>query len=101
VPKALGDFLVLEAIYGTDGCAVALPDKEILKFQKILAAKEGLFICPEGAATVGATLRLVKSGWIKPDETVVLLNTGSGLKYPETVETDPPVLEPEDRLPKQ
>ncbi len=101
VPKALGDFLVLEAIYGTDGCAVALPDKEILKSQKMLAAKEGLFICPEGAATVGAAAKLVQSGWIKPEETVVLLNTGSGLKYPETVQIDAPVLEPNDRLPKQ
>ena len=101
VPKALGDFLVLEAIYATNGCAVALPDKEILKAQKMLAAKEGLFICPEGAATMGATLKLVKSGWIKPHENVVLLNTGNGLKYPETVQTNPPVLEPNDRLPKQ
>lgn len=101
VPKALGDFLVLEAIYETGGCAVALPDAEILEVQKMLAAKEGLFICPEGASTVGAARKLIRSGWIKPDEKVVLLNTGSGLKYPETVQTDPPVLESEDRLPKQ
>jgi threonine synthase len=59
-----------------------------------------MFCCPEGAATLSAAIRLIKSDWIKPDEKVVLLNTGTGLKYPETVQTEPPLLEPEDRLPR-
>ncbi len=99
VPKALGDFLVLEAIYKTDGCAVAVEDSEILKAEALMASREGTFVCPEGAATLSAAVQLVREGWIKPEERVVLLNTGSGLKYPETVITQPPVLNPEDDLP--
>ncbi len=99
VPKALGDFLVLEAIYGTHGCAVAVDDEEILQAQVMLAAKEGAFVCPEGAATLSAAIRLVGSGWIKTEDRVVLLNTGTGLKYPETVETEAPLLQSEDTLP--
>lgn len=98
VPKALGDFLVLEAVYETDGCAIAVDDAEILKAEEMIAAQEGLFVCPEGAATLSATINLIKDGWIQPDEKVVLLNTGSGLKYPETVQTSPPVLQPDDVL---
>jgi threonine synthase len=99
VPKALGDFLILDAIYNTGGCAVAVDDEEILNAEALLASKEGTFVCPEGAATLSAAMKLVKNGWIKSDEKVVLLNTGSGLKYPETVQTKPLVLEPGDRLP--
>ncbi|MBU2578265.1 threonine synthase [Patescibacteria group bacterium] len=100
VPKAIGDFLVLDAIYKTDGCAVAVEDNDILKAEALLASREGTFICPEGAATLSAAMQLQKTGWIKPEEKVVLLNTGSGLKYPETVQVKPPVLEPGDILPK-
>jgi threonine synthase len=100
VPKALGDFLVLEAVYNTEGCAVAVEDDEILKAQQMLASREGVFVCPEGAATLSAAIKLSLSSWIKRDEKVVLLNTGTGLKYPETVKTGPQVLEPDDHLPR-
>jgi len=100
VPKALGDFLILQAIYQTDGCAVAVEDDEILRAQQMLAREEGIFCCPEGAATLSAAIQLIKSKWIKPNEKVVLLNTGTGLKYPETVHTEPNLLQPEDRLPR-
>ncbi len=99
VPKAIGDFLVLEAIYKTNGCAAAVSDEDILKAQKDIASKEGLFICPEGAATLAAARQLTATAWIKPHEKVVLLNTGAGLKYPETIEANPPVLQPDDTLP--
>ena len=99
VPKALGDFLVLDAVYKTDGCAIAVSDDEILKASAQLAGAEGTFICPEGAATLSAAIKLRESGWISSEERVVLLNTGSGLIYPETVLVDPPVLKPGDRLP--
>ncbi|MEO0248530.1 MAG: ATP-dependent Clp protease ATP-binding subunit ClpX [candidate division WOR-3 bacterium] len=99
VPKALGDFLILEALYETEGCAVAVGDDEILRAQRMLASEEGIFCCPEGAATLSAAIRLIKSDWIKENEKVVLLNTGTGLKYPETVHTEPPVLQPDGRLP--
>jgi len=99
VPKALGDFLVLDAVYKTDGCALAVSDDEILKASALLARTEGTFICPEGAANLSAAIKLRDSGWIKSNERVVLLNTGSGLKYPETVTVRPPVLQPGDQLP--
>lgn len=99
VPKALGDFLVLEAIYETSGCAVAVNDEDILRAEGMLASREGAFVCPEGAATLSAAIQLARDGWIRPDEKVVLLNTGSGLKYPETVQVDSPVLSPDDTLP--
>ncbi|WP_188400250.1 threonine synthase [Sporomusa sp. GT1] len=99
VPKALGDFLVLDAIYQTNGCAVAVTDEAILKDQAELAAAEGAFVCPEGAANYTAAKKLRESGWIKPGEKVVLLNTGAGLKYPDTVQVAVPVLEPEQDIP--
>jgi len=92
VPKALGDFLVLEAIYKTEGFAISVSDESILEYQAFLAQNEGLFVCPEGAATLSAAHQLLKNGWIKANEKVVLLNTGSGLKYPDTVKINPPIL---------
>jgi len=98
VPKALGDFLVLEAIYKTNGCAVAVTDEKIIEAENMLASREGTFVCPEGAATLSAALKLLETGWIGSDENVVLLNTGSGLKYPETVQIEPKVLAAGDHL---
>jgi len=100
VPKPLGDFLVLEAIYNTKGCAIAVQDDDILKSQRMLATREGLFVCPEGAATLSAAMRLVREGWIKSQENVVLLNTGTGLKYPESVTVEFIELRPEEDLPE-
>ncbi len=85
VPKALGDFLVLQAIAETDGCAIAVDDEDILAAQRRCAELEGAFICPEGAANFAAVKQLRSSGWIKETDKVVALNTGTGLKYPETV----------------
>jgi threonine synthase len=99
VPKALGDFLVLEALYASKGCAVAVDDEEIVAALKQMTMKEGVYVCPEGAATLAAVKRLREKNWIKPDERVLLLNTGSGLKYPETVAVDVPVLSRNDLLP--
>ena len=85
VPKALGDFLVLQAIAETGGCAVAVDDEDILAEQHLVARLEGTFTCPEGAANFAAIRTLRNSSWIGPDDQVVALNTGAGLKYPETV----------------
>lgn len=98
VPKALGDFLVLDAVYKTGGTAIQIPDAEILKYQKMLASTEGMFICPEGASTIAAAKRLRDEGWIDQDEVVVALNTGSGMKYPDTVNVVAPTLQPGDEL---
>ena len=85
VPKALGDFLVLEAVRESGGTAIAVSDDDILRRAPALAAAEGAWICPEGAACMAAARELRESGWIGEQEQVVVLNTGTGLKYPETV----------------
>jgi threonine synthase len=85
VPKALGDFLVLAALYATDGAAVAVEDEALLADQRACARVEGLFICPEGAAAISAVRQLRSQGWLDESDVTVLLNTGAGLKYPGTV----------------
>ncbi|MDN5344899.1 MAG: threonine synthase [Clostridia bacterium] len=98
VPKALGDFLVLESIYASGGTAVSVSDEEIKAAVQQVARTEGMFICPEGAAAIAGAQKLLNSGFLKPEERVVVLNTGSGLKYPELVELDLPVLEKEAEI---
>ena len=99
VPKALGDFLVLDALYRTGGTALAVEDPDLLADVTLAGRLEGLALCPEGAATVTAARQLVRSGWIGPDEEVVLLNTGSGLIYPDAVPVDVPTVPVDGRLP--
>lgn len=93
VPKALGDFLVLKAVYETGGCAAQVTDDEILDALRTLARIEGAFVCPEGAAIYAAAKNLREQGSIREDDTVVLLNTGAGIKYPDTLQIDIPYLE--------
>ena len=92
VPKALGDVLVLDAVRATGGTALAVTDDELLAAQGALARDEGTWICPEGAACMAAVGRLRESGWLDGTEDVVVLNTGSGLIYPDTVPVDVPTL---------
>ena len=94
VPKALGDFLVLDALYATDGTAVAVADEALLADQRTVARLEGTLVCPEGAACVTAVRELRASGWLSGDEEVVVLNTGTGLKYPHTMPHDTPAPAP-------
>jgi threonine synthase len=81
VPAVFADRLVLRALHESQGNAVSVSDEEILKSQSQLAKMEGIFAAPEGAATLAGLKKLISQGWIKPDENVVLFNTGSGLKY--------------------
>ena len=83
VPKALGDFLVLHAVKKSGGDAVAATDEEMLATGKELAALEGMYAAPEGAATVVAARKLRAAGRIQAHEKVVLFNTGTGYKYSE------------------
>ncbi|MFD4198105.1 threonine synthase [Amycolatopsis thermoflava] len=101
VPKALGDFLVLDAVYSTGGTAIAVSDEELLAEQGNLARAEGTFVCPEGAACFAAVRKLRGSGWLSADDEVVVLNTGAGVKYPETVEVSAPVLAKDGAIPRQ
>ena len=83
VPKAIGDFLILSAIYESDGLAIAVTDEELIAGAREVARKEGIFAAPEGGACVPALTKLIERGKVKPSERVVLFNTGSGYKYME------------------
>jgi threonine synthase len=88
VPAPLGDELMLDALRDTAGTAVAVDDKELLADLREFGAREGLLLCPEGAACLTAARQLRAGGWIGADERVVVLNTGAGLKYPDTIDVD-------------
>jgi threonine synthase len=94
VPKPLGDFLVLDAVYATGGTAVAVADDDILAAEHEAARLEGTFTCPEGAACFAAARTLAQVGWLSPDDSVVVLNTGTGVKYPDTVTVTAPTARP-------
>ena len=81
VPQAVADFLMLRALRESDGTALSVSDEEMLAEIPHVAKAEGIFFCPEGAACVAALRQLLRQGWIKPDEDVVIFNTASGLKY--------------------
>ena len=85
VPSAIGDYLILGAIRESDGGALTVRDDEILDYMRKVGRTEGIFICPEGAATAAALEKLLASGQLGADERILLLNTGSGLKYLELV----------------
>jgi threonine synthase len=88
VPKAVGDFLILDALRESGGTAVAVSDAELLAAVREMGSAEGLFVAPEGAACVPALRKLVGRGEVKADERVVLFNTGAGVKYLESFEKD-------------
>lgn len=83
VPKAFADNLILKVLYESNGIAIAVDDREITADMKEIARDEGIFICPEGAATVSALKKLLKEEKIAPTESVLLLNTATGYKYGE------------------
>jgi threonine synthase len=99
VAAPLGARLVLAALRATAGTAVAVSDAEALAAQADCARAEGLLVCPEGGAALHAVRRLRAEGWIDAGDEVVVLNTGTGLKYPEVLAVDPPVLDPDADLP--
>ncbi|MFN2530389.1 MAG: threonine synthase [Pyrinomonadaceae bacterium] len=83
VPKAIGDFLILDAIRESSGEAIAVTDDELIAATGEIGAQEGIFCAPEGAACLPALRKLLQAGKVKPKETVVLFNTGAGVKYLE------------------
>jgi len=85
VPKSFGDFLVLEAIYNTNGSAITVTDEEIRKSIDLVSTLEGVFLCPEAAAMVPGLQKLLEKGVINKSEQILLLGTGSGLKYPDSI----------------
>ena len=83
VPKPLGDALVLQAIRESNGTAVAVADEDMIDAGLLLAEREGLFAAPETGACVAALRVLLASGFLHPEERIVIFSTGSGLKYLE------------------
>jgi len=99
VPDPLGGFLVLEAIRATAGTAVAVTDEELLASQRQAARSEGTWVCPEGAACFAAVAQLRRAGWLADSDEVVVVNTGAGLKYPQTVPAHPELLRADAAIP--
>ncbi len=91
VPRAIGDFIMLDILRATRGTALTVDDPELMAEAYILGAATGISACPEGGACLAALRRLRAEGWIRPDETVVLFNTGSGVKYAEAFTAYPRV----------
>lgn len=83
VPKAIGDFIMLDILRRSQGGAVAVADEEMLATVREIGAAEGLFVAPEGAACHAALKHLLARGLVRRDESVVLFNTGAGVKYLE------------------
>jgi threonine synthase len=87
VPKPLGDALMLDAVRKSGGTAIAVTDEELLDASLQLGADEGIFAAPEGGACIAALGKLLASGSLKPEERIVIYNTGAGLKYLEAFST--------------
>ena len=93
VPVAVGDFMILDAVRASGGTAIAVPEKAIAPWMKKSISLEGLAICPETAVCFGALEILLARGDIKPDERIVVFNTGAAQKYPEAVQEKIPLLD--------
>jgi threonine synthase len=85
VPAAVGDFMILDAVRASGGRALAVSELRIREWMELGARSEGLAICPETAACIGALEQLTREGWIHPAERVVIFNTGAAQKYPEAM----------------
>ncbi len=96
VPVAIGDYLMLHAIRASGGTAVTVSDADLRRAMLRMARAEGIFAAPEGGAVLAALEKLLAAGFLTGSERVVLFNTGSGLKYLETVDANPPVFDKDD-----
>lgn len=85
VPAAVGDFMMLDAIRASGGCALAGKEQHILDWMCRVARSEGIAICPETAVCFDCLERLRQEGRIQPDEQIVVFNTGAAQKYPEVM----------------
>jgi threonine synthase len=88
VPKAVGDFIMLDILRNSNGGAITVEDEEMIDATREVGAAEGLFVAPEGAACFVAARKLLAEGKINAEERVVIFNTGSGIKYLDCYDTD-------------
>jgi threonine synthase len=93
VPAAVGDFMILDAIRESGGTAIAVDERRLDQWLRLASSLEGIPICPETAACIGALETLVTRGWIKREERVVIFNTGAAQKYVEAIRGDLPRLD--------
>jgi threonine synthase len=92
-PRVLADDLCLKAIRRSRGTAIAIPDPAMFEAQREVAGLEGVALCPEAAACIAALPRLRDAGHLRAEETIVVFNTASGLKYVEMMSADAPVVD--------
>jgi threonine synthase len=85
VPAAVGDFMIIDAVRQSGGVALATAEADIPKWMRLASTKEGIALCPETAVCLGALEVLLRRGTIKPDDRVLIFNTGAAQKYPEAV----------------
>ena len=85
VPAAIGDFMILDAVRASGGVALAAPEADIPRWMQRVSGREGVALCPETAVCFGALETLLQRGAIKPEERVLIFNTGAAQKYPEAV----------------
>ncbi len=93
VPAAVGDFMILDAVRESGGTALTVEEARIREWMRLVASSEGIAICPETAACIGALEQLSSSGWIRPEERVVVFNTGAAQKYVEALACELPKLD--------
>jgi threonine synthase len=95
VPKAVGDFMILDAVRASGGRAMTCPEEEIVPWMRRASALEGICLCPEAAACLGVLERALAEGHIQRDESVVVFNTGAAQKYVEAMRVDLPRVDKE------
>ena len=88
VPHPFADYIILKAIKDTGGTALAITDQEMVAGMSEMASAEGVFPCPEGAATLVGLKQLLREGFLNVDDSIILLNTGSGYKYLDLVKNN-------------
>jgi threonine synthase len=93
VPAAVGDFMMLDAIRASGGCAVAGREGQIMGWMRRAMSLEGVSLCPESAVCLDCLEKLLATGQVRPDDEVVVFNTGAAQKYPEVVPLSLPRLD--------
>jgi threonine synthase len=84
VPSALADFIMLKLLRDSGGTAVTVSEEELVEGVKKLGS-EGIFAAPEGGAALAAAWKLKETGWLQPEQKIVIFNTGSGALYAESL----------------
>ena len=96
VPKPVGDFMILDAIRASAGAAHAVDERRLEEWMNLASANEGISLCPESAACIGALEKEVASGAIRGGDTAVIFNTGAAQKYIETIDRPLPGIDWKD-----